>query len=125
MEVDGLLPRLTARHILAAAAALAKGMKPEQFHGWSPSEMVEAISSESLGRRIYLVIHNIDGPRCQDTGAQRTLSELAALLACLPLSLYILRSGKPRMSLLSSSLRLKCVPPSRCSERGEPFHSNE
>lgn len=79
IEVDGLLPGLTARHILAATAALAKGMKPEQFHGWSPAEMLEEVASESLRRRIYLVIHNIDGPRLQDTGAQRMLSELAAL----------------------------------------------
>ena len=79
IEVDGLLPGITARHILAATAGLSKRMKPEQFHGWSTAEMLEEIAGEGLRRRIYIAIHNIDGSRLQDTGAQRMLSELAAL----------------------------------------------
>jgi origin recognition complex subunit 2 len=60
--VDGLSPKISARQILAWAAGLAKFMRPQHFKNASAEEMLEAVSREGPRRKIYLILHNIDGP---------------------------------------------------------------
>lgn len=62
LVVDGLSPKISARQILAWAAGLAKFMRPQHFKNASHEEMLEAVRSEGPRRKIYTVLHNIDGP---------------------------------------------------------------
>jgi hypothetical protein len=57
--VRGHLPGVTAKAVLAAAAA-ALGRKPGR--GAGHDELLAAVQAEPAARRLYILIHNIDGP---------------------------------------------------------------
>lgn len=79
LEVDGMHKGATARQILANVAALASLEKPSQFHFSPIDDMLDTIRQEAPERKIYVIIHNIDGPALRDIDSQRLLSDLAAL----------------------------------------------
>ncbi|GAB4819936.1 hypothetical protein N2152v2_006982 [Parachlorella kessleri] len=79
LAVNGLMPGLTPKQILVWAAALVKQVKPQSYRSLSKQTLLDMIAGESPQKRIYVVIHNIDGPGLRDPAAQRMLSELAAL----------------------------------------------
>ena len=62
LEVDGLQPGLAARHVLQWAAAAARGAEPAAHRGRPAQELLDAVAAEHPRRRLYVVIHNIDGP---------------------------------------------------------------
>lgn len=43
-------------------AAALKGIKPQHYRGYSKQQLFELIEAEAPRRRIYVLIHNIDGP---------------------------------------------------------------
>ena len=79
LEIDGLQKGTTARQILAHVAALASLEKPSRFHSSPIDDMLATIAQEAPERKIYVVIHNIDGPSLRDVDSQRVLGDLAAL----------------------------------------------
>jgi origin recognition complex subunit 2 len=82
LAVDGLTPGLTAKGVLAWAAALARRVPPAGLRGKDPEELLRMVDAEgAAGRRLYLIVHNLDGPGLRDAAGQRLLARLAALPA--------------------------------------------
>lgn len=76
--VNGFLPRLSAKHVVAAATA---ALTHRAWRGASPQDMLDAIRAEPPSQRLYLLVHNIDGPGLRSTGEQALLAQLAACRA--------------------------------------------
>ncbi|KAL6767926.1 ORC2 [Auxenochlorella protothecoides x Auxenochlorella symbiontica] len=77
-NVNGLQPGLTSQHILAWATAAAKGSKPALYRAYKPADLMELLTSPG-GKRVYVIINNIDGPGLRDPTSQRQLALLAAV----------------------------------------------
>lgn len=87
IAVKGLQPGLTARQILLHVAATITSTRTStsttsrqaQMRSKPPAELLDLIASQHPARKIYVLIHNIDGPGLRDQASQRLLSEVAAL----------------------------------------------
>jgi len=79
LTINGLHPGLTARQVLMRVAALAKLSKAQHYRATPVKDLLDLIRSEAPLRKIYVVLHNIDGPGLRDLGSQRLLSEMSAL----------------------------------------------
>lgn len=79
IAINGLEPSITAKQIVVRCAALIKLSKHQRYRNHPAHELLDMISSEHPHRRLYAIIHNIDGPGLRDTGSQQLLSQLAAL----------------------------------------------
>ncbi|EFN52388.1 hypothetical protein CHLNCDRAFT_26858, partial [Chlorella variabilis] len=92
LAVNGLHPGLTAKQVRAGLVPPARTCWTRlkacwacwdrqswaaHYRGCSKDDMLELVGRDQ--RRLYLVLHNIDGPGLRDHSAQRVLSELAAL----------------------------------------------
>lgn len=75
--INGLHPGVTAKQIVQWATASLKQTKPSHYRGCTKDDMFELIRKDE--RRVYVVLHNIDGPGLRDHAAQHMLSELASL----------------------------------------------
>lgn len=76
--MNGLEPSLTAVQVLVWAAALSRGSKPALYRSYRPDDLLEILARPG-GSRVYVTIHNIDGPALRSPGSQRLLSRLAAV----------------------------------------------
>lgn len=54
------LPTTTPPQVLLHSVAALKGGAPAHFRGCSKADLLELIGRDA--RRLYLVLHNIDGP---------------------------------------------------------------
>jgi len=78
---NGFFPDLRPRTLLAAAAAaLSPSASPGEFRARPPAELLAHIAAAAAtpGRRLYVVVHNIDGPALRGAEAQALLAALAA-----------------------------------------------
>ncbi|KAG1662371.1 hypothetical protein FOA52_006632 [Chlamydomonas sp. UWO 241] len=78
VAVNGFNPGVGAKQVAHAAASVAVGYSVK---GWSTHEVLAAIRQEKLvaeGRRVYVVLHNVDGPGLRAAGEQALLAELSA-----------------------------------------------
>jgi hypothetical protein len=62
LAIDGLHPGVTARQVLANVAALARQTRAGHYRQAAPQDLLRTISDEMATRRVYVVLHNIDGP---------------------------------------------------------------
>ena len=83
--VNGFFPSLTPKQVVAAAAA-ALSDESTEVGANAPTEVLLAqIQSATRGsptcepRRLYIVLHNIDGPQLRTSEAQALLGELASM----------------------------------------------
>lgn len=76
-SVNGLEPSLSAVQVLVWAAALSRGSKPALYRSYRADDLLELIGRPG-GQRVYVLVHNIDGPSLRSAAAQRLLSRLAA-----------------------------------------------
>ncbi|KDD75193.1 subunit 2 of origin recognition complex ORC2 [Helicosporidium sp. ATCC 50920] len=79
VAVQGLHPGLTSRAVLVWVAAAAKAGPPSSYKSYREDALLELIESEAGNRRVYVLLHNIDGPGLRDNAAQRALAAMAAL----------------------------------------------
>ncbi|KAL4449034.1 hypothetical protein ABPG77_007751 [Micractinium sp. CCAP 211/92] len=77
LSVNGLQPGLTAKQVLQWAVAAVKQTKAAHYRGCSPDDLLDLLASDE--RRLYIMLHNIDGPGLRSHEGQRLLSELARL----------------------------------------------
>lgn len=77
VTVDGLLPGVTARGVLQAAAAALRRSKPQVLRSQSKEELLELVAAEAGRSKLYVIVNNLDGPGLRDAASQRLLSQLA------------------------------------------------
>jgi origin recognition complex subunit 2 len=81
VKINCLQPGVTAKQVMQIAVAVLKGdRKPHLYRSCTKDELLQLVRSDE--RRIYVIIHNIDGPGLRERAAQQQLSELAALPNC-------------------------------------------
>ena len=74
LVVDGLHQGLTARQVLAWAAAAARQGEAGSYRQRSTAELLEMIAAEGPHRWVYVVIHNIEGLGQQPTSLSSRIS---------------------------------------------------
>ncbi len=87
--VNGFFPALTLRHLLAAIAddvlEMSAGAAAPSAPGSGGTDQLDSIcgaldewGAEEGGRRLFLLVHNIDGPMLRNERSQSALARLAA-----------------------------------------------
>lgn len=78
VAVSGWRAGVTAKAVLFAAASALLHNPTRHFKGMSASAVLDLVRRAPEHRRVYVVIHNIDGPGLRAATEQSLLSQLAA-----------------------------------------------
>lgn len=83
LAVNGLQRSVTSHQILQWSLATLKGGKASTYSHYSEAALIDLIGNEfeeyGYQKRLYIVIHSIDGPGLRDPKTQSNLALLAAL----------------------------------------------
>ena len=62
VSVNGLQAGVTAKQVLMWTVGALKQARPQAYRSYSADELLELIATEARRRRVYVIIHNLDGP---------------------------------------------------------------